>query len=187
MVTFDLILRLINSNLIRGSFISVMAIILANRLFSKRNNAQLSVQIVKWILISHSVLSLGYELYLILSAYIGIDVYLITDRATGLYWWAYWTMLFGNCIFPLFLLIPRLGRNIYIILLVSLLMNVGWWFEHIVIYTSIMHRDYTPESALPFLHAMLIILLQGFLVGLIIAGIGFWWEKGRKKIRLFKL
>jgi hypothetical protein len=153
-----------------------MVIILAKKLLGKRINAQLSVEIIKWVLFGYSVLSLGYTLALVISSYLGIDNYII-NRATGPYWWAYWFMFSGTCIFPLFLLIPRLGRNMYVILLATFLVNIGWLLGSLTIHTASMQRDYVTETNpyLPYMHEWFI-LLRGFIVGLFIAGIGFCWK-----------
>jgi hypothetical protein len=175
---FATILFLINHYLIRGLFVSATVIIFANVLFSKRVNIPLSIQIIKWVLISYSVLLLGYELCLVLSAYFGVDIYMITSRATGLYWFAYWLIIAGNCIFPFFLLIRKLGRNVYIILLTTFVVNIGWLFESFVIHTTNLHRDYVTIGSgyLPYAHEWFI-LLKGFVVGLLVVGIGVWRTK----------
>lgn len=183
MTLYSAILTLLQYNLIRGCFITVLVILLAKTLFGKYVHTNLSVKIIKWILITYAVLSLIYTLTLIAWGYFGASDYIWLTRATGPYWWAYWSMLSGNCIFPLFLLIPRLGRNIYIILLASILMNLGWLLELLTIYMANRHRDYIPAAHPPLWYyaPALIILLQGFLVGVVLIGIEAWWGKRHGK------
>ena len=95
--------------------------------------------------------------------------YKFFDRLTGPYWWAYWMMLNTTSALPLILLKNKFGRNLYLILLVGLLMNIGWIFESMVIHATSTHREYTTEyyyHYLPYSRER-IILMKGLIVGLI--------------------
>ena len=94
-------------------------------------------------------------------------------------------MLFMNCTFPLILLNKRIGKNIYIILLVTLLMNWGWLFESFVIHITSMHRDYA-QSDYPnhFISIREVeLLIKGFFVGVfaLIIGNGIHWFRSLKR------
>jgi molybdopterin-containing oxidoreductase family membrane subunit len=64
-------------------------------------------------------------------------------RATGEYAWAFWTMVFCNCIAPLPWYVRSLRTNVWALFIISLLINVGMWFErfNIVISSTAHHFD----------------------------------------------
>ncbi|MBL8171239.1 MAG: polysulfide reductase NrfD [Acidobacteria bacterium] len=72
--------------------------------------------------------------------------YTIINRALGPYAWAFWTMVTCNMIVPQFFWFKRARTSIPLIFALSLLVNVGMWFERFVIIVTSLHRDYLPSS-----------------------------------------
>ena len=68
------------------------------------------------------------------------------NRATGPFAWAYWTMMTCNAILPQLLWSKRVRTSVPILFVLSLLVNVGMWFERFVIIVTSLHRDYLPSS-----------------------------------------
>jgi molybdopterin-containing oxidoreductase family membrane subunit len=68
------------------------------------------------------------------------------NRAFGPYAWAYWTMITCNVIVPQFFWFKGVRRNTAIVWLLSLLVNVGMWFERFVIICTSLTRDFLPSS-----------------------------------------
>jgi len=68
------------------------------------------------------------------------------NRATGPYAWAYWLMMTCNLFVPQLLWSKRLRTSVPVLFVVSLLVNVGMWFERFVIIVTSLHRDYLPSS-----------------------------------------
>ena len=68
------------------------------------------------------------------------------NRATGPYAWAYWTMVTCNLFVPQILWSKRLRTSVPVLFVVSLLVNVGMWFERFVIIVTSLHRDFLPSS-----------------------------------------
>jgi hypothetical protein len=66
------------------------------------------------------------------------------ERMTGKYGIFYISMLVFHCFFPLILLIPKIQKKIVSFLIVLFLMQMGRFFELIVILTTSFHRDYLP-------------------------------------------
>jgi hypothetical protein len=66
------------------------------------------------------------------------------ERMTGKYGIFYILMLVFHCFFPLILLIPKIQIKIVSFLIVLFLMQMGRFFELIVILTTSFHRDYLP-------------------------------------------
>jgi molybdopterin-containing oxidoreductase family membrane subunit len=68
------------------------------------------------------------------------------NRATGHYAWAYWTMMTCNLFVPQLLWRRRLRTSIPVLFVISLLVNVGMWFERFVIIVTSLHQDFLPSS-----------------------------------------
>jgi molybdopterin-containing oxidoreductase family membrane subunit len=76
-------------------------------------------------------------------------------RATGHYAPHFWTMVACNCVFPLFLFSKRVRAHQGLLLVISILVNVGMWLERFnIIVTSLAHdrspfveRLYHPRPA----------------------------------------
>src|SRR5262249_24671120 len=68
------------------------------------------------------------------------------NRAFGPYAWAYWTMVSCNVIFPQLFWIKKVRTTPWTIFILSLVINVGMWFERFVIIVTSLHRDFLPSS-----------------------------------------
>jgi len=68
------------------------------------------------------------------------------NRAMGPYAWAYWTMMTCNLFVPQLLWWRRLRTSVPVLFVISLLVNVGMWFERFVIIVTSLHRDFLPSS-----------------------------------------
>jgi Ni/Fe-hydrogenase subunit HybB-like protein len=74
------------------------------------------------------------------------EQYAFINRATGPYWWAYWSMISCNVISPQFFWFKKLRTNMTFIFIISIFVNIGMWFERFVIITTSLHRDFLPSS-----------------------------------------
>jgi Ni/Fe-hydrogenase subunit HybB-like protein len=74
------------------------------------------------------------------------EAFTFLNRALGPYAWAYWIMITCNVIVPQFLWFKRIRTNLLGLWVLSLLVNVGMWFERFVIIVSSLGRDYLPSS-----------------------------------------
>jgi molybdopterin-containing oxidoreductase family membrane subunit len=68
------------------------------------------------------------------------------NRATGPYAWAYWTMISCNVIFPQLYWSKKMRTNIAVTMVLSLLVNIGMWFERFVIIVTSLFHDFVPSS-----------------------------------------
>jgi molybdopterin-containing oxidoreductase family membrane subunit len=68
------------------------------------------------------------------------------NRALGPYSWAYWTMVSCNVIIPQLLWVKKLRRNVAFVFCLSVVINIGMWFERFVIIVTSLHRDFLPSS-----------------------------------------
>lgn len=67
-------------------------------------------------------------------------------RAFGHYWWAFWIMFSCNVIFPLSLWFKSVRRNMTALFVLSILVNVGMWFERFVIIVTSLARSFNPST-----------------------------------------
>jgi Ni/Fe-hydrogenase subunit HybB-like protein len=74
------------------------------------------------------------------------EQYAFLNRSTGPFAWAYWTMMSCNLLLPQLLWIRRLRTNLGVLFVLSILVNVGMWFERFVIIVTSLHRDFLPSS-----------------------------------------
>ena len=65
-------------------------------------------------------------------------------RATGHYWWAFWTMFSCNVIIPLLLWFKSFRRNMTAMFILCIFVNVGMWFERFVIIVSSLAHPFNP-------------------------------------------
>ncbi|KAA3595931.1 MAG: hydrogenase [Calditrichaeota bacterium] len=68
------------------------------------------------------------------------------NRAIGPFAWAYWTMVTCNVILPQLLWFKKLRRSIPFVFLMTIIVNIGMWFERFVIIVTSIHRDFLPSS-----------------------------------------
>jgi molybdopterin-containing oxidoreductase family membrane subunit len=62
------------------------------------------------------------------------------------YAWSYYIMMGCNVLSPQFFWFRKLRRNILFTFFMSILVNVGMWFERFVIIVTSVYRDYLPSS-----------------------------------------
>jgi hypothetical protein len=162
---FDII-NLIDTHLIRGISISVLIIILTRKIFPK-SDTQAAITIIKWLLIAYSIAIVFMFLLSFLRLAGSNENFIFWDRITGPYWYAYWIMLAGN-VFPFLLFIKKLNNNVYFILLIAILVNVGWLLESFIVHIACIRRG---EFCFPY-DRELIIILEGILLGVLTLIIG---------------
>jgi molybdopterin-containing oxidoreductase family membrane subunit len=67
-------------------------------------------------------------------------------RAFGPYWISTWVMIVCNAVLPQLLWFRRLRTNIPFVFVLSVLINVGMWFERYVIIITGLSREYNPAT-----------------------------------------
>ena len=65
-------------------------------------------------------------------------------RLFGHYWWAVWIMFTCNVIFPISLWFKQVRRNMVVLFVLCLFVNVGMWFERFVIIVTSLARPINP-------------------------------------------
>ena len=74
------------------------------------------------------------------------ELYAFLNRALGPYAWAYWIMVSCNVISPQIFWFKKARTSIPILFVVSIVINIGMWFERFVIIVTSLHRDFLPSS-----------------------------------------
>ncbi|WP_340200430.1 NrfD/PsrC family molybdoenzyme membrane anchor subunit [Ascidiimonas sp. W6] len=100
------------------------------------------------IMITGSIVGCAYITELFIAWYSGVEYeqYAFLNRATGPYWWAYWAMMTCNVFSPQFMWSKKLRTSIMFSFIISIVVNIGMWFERFVIIVTSLHRDYLPSS-----------------------------------------
>jgi molybdopterin-containing oxidoreductase family membrane subunit len=100
------------------------------------------------IMITGSIVGVAYITELFMAWYSGVEYeqYAFLNRATGPYWWAYTLMMTCNVVSPQFMWFPKLRRSIMFSFFISIVVNIGMWFERFVIIVTSLHRDYMPSA-----------------------------------------
>ncbi len=62
------------------------------------------------------------------------------------YGWSYWLMMFCNVVSPQLFWSRKLRRNITVTFFMSIIVNIGMWFERFVIIVTSVYRDFLPSS-----------------------------------------
>jgi len=102
----------------------------------------------KIILLTGSLVGYAYTMEFFIAWYSGVqaETFTFVNRAFGPYAWAYWIMFSCNVFFPQLFWFKKIRRNIPIMFVLAVLVNVGMWFERFVITVTSLSRDYLPSS-----------------------------------------
>lgn len=100
------------------------------------------------IIVTGSIVGVAYITELFISWYSGVvyESYAFINRFSGPYWWAYWSMMTCNVISPQLFWFKKLRTSLTFTFVMSIIVNIGMWFERFVIIVTSLHRDYVPSS-----------------------------------------
>ncbi len=102
----------------------------------------------KVVMLTGTMVGLAYITEFFVAAYSGVEYeqYAFINRATGPYWWAYWSMMTCNLIAPQVFWFKWARTTPWFIFMLSVVVNVGMWFERFVIIVTSLHREYLPSG-----------------------------------------
>jgi Ni/Fe-hydrogenase subunit HybB-like protein len=85
-------------------------------------------------------------------------------RPTGDYWWVYWMMFTCNCIIPQLWWFKKMRTNLYSLFAISIIINIGMWFERFNIIASSLAHMFDPGAWVYYLpnHVEIGILIGSF-------------------------
>ncbi|MFD2202208.1 NrfD/PsrC family molybdoenzyme membrane anchor subunit [Shivajiella indica] len=100
------------------------------------------------IIITGSIVGIAYITEFFIAWYSGVaaEQYAFMNRMFGPYWWAYWSMMTCNVISPQLFWFKKIRTSIVLTFILSLVVNIGMWFERFVIIVTSLHRDFLPSS-----------------------------------------
>ncbi len=104
--------------------------------------------IAKIILLTGSMVGYAYGIEFFIAWY-GRNPYesfAFESRAFGPYAWAYWTMIACNVISPQLFWFKFCRKNIWVMFAISIVVNIGMWFERFVITVTSLSMDFLPSS-----------------------------------------
>jgi Ni/Fe-hydrogenase subunit HybB-like protein len=102
----------------------------------------------KVILLTGTIVGVAYLTELFIAWYSGYvyEQFAFFNRALGPYWWSYFGMMFCNVISPQLFWKKSWRRNVTLTFFLSIIINIGMWFERFVIIATTLARDYLPSS-----------------------------------------
>lgn len=102
----------------------------------------------KVILATGCIVGYAYSIEFFTAWYSGniYESFTFLNRAFGPYAWAYWIMVTCNVISPQLFWLKRIRTSIPAMFVISILVNIGMWFERFVIIVTSLHRDFLPSS-----------------------------------------
>ena len=120
------------------------------------------------IIVTGSIVGIAYITEFFIAWYSGVEAeqYAFINRATGPYWWAYWSMMTCNVISPQLFWFKKIRTNLAATFIISIIVNIGMWFERFVIIVTSLHRDFLPSSWAMFYPTMYDIGVYVFTFGL---------------------
>jgi len=100
------------------------------------------------ILVTGSMVGFAYlmEFFIAWYSQVSYEKAIFIIRATGPYAWAYWIMITCNVLSPQFFWSKKLRRNVTFTFIISIVVNIGMWFERFVITVTSLSTDYLPSS-----------------------------------------
>src|SRR5258707_7845746 len=102
----------------------------------------------KVTLATGSIVGYAYAMELFIAWYSGNpnERFHFMNRALGSYWWTWIMMVSCNVLVPQLFWFKKVRHNLVIVFILSILVNVGMWFERFVIIVLSLHREFIPAN-----------------------------------------
>ena len=102
----------------------------------------------KIMLATGTMVGYAYAIEFFMAWYSGnpYEGFTFLNRAFGPYAWAYWIMVSCNVIAPQFFWSKKVRTTPWMMVVVSIFINIGMWFERFVITVTSLSRDFLPSS-----------------------------------------
>ena len=104
--------------------------------------------ICKVLLATGTMVGYAYIMEFFIAWYGGnmYELFAFKNRSLGPYWWAYVIMFSCNVFVPQLFWFKSIRKNMVIVWIASIFVNIGMWFERFVITITSLHRDFLPSS-----------------------------------------
>ncbi|MCC6421571.1 MAG: polysulfide reductase NrfD [Gemmataceae bacterium] len=102
----------------------------------------------KMVLATSCMVALAYAIEFFTALYSGnpYEHFAFMNRALGPLAWGYWIMVGCNVIVPQLLWFKKVRTTVAVVFVLTLLVNVGMWFERFIIIVTSLSRDFLPSS-----------------------------------------
>ena len=102
----------------------------------------------KVMLTTGLIVAYAYLLEYFIAWYSGVqsEGFAFWNRAFGNYSWATWSMITCNVFIPQILWFKAVRRNVLLVMVAAMSINIGMWFERFVIIITSLTRDYLPSA-----------------------------------------
>ncbi len=166
MELYSRLIELIDVNIIYCLIPIIFTLMLVDVFFKERFETKKALNLFRWIIIIYSIISWAFYLIGII---VNPEEFAFTERATGPYKIAYWTMFLCALILPFTLFIKKLASKFWYLILVSFGIKIGFYFERFVIFVTNLDRDYNPslqssEFTKLYTFGIGMIILQGVII-----------------------
>jgi len=140
---------------VAGAIFSGMSMVLTLMLIARKTMrlesyiTALHVDVMtKIILVMGGLVGLAYGTEFFIAAYSNnpYEQFAFINRSFGPFGWSYWIMVSCNVLVPQLFWFRSIRRNMAVVFIATLFINVGMWFERFVIIVTSLHRDYLPAS-----------------------------------------
>lgn len=105
--------------------------------------------ICKILIFISLIMGLAYTTELFITWYSANEYEMFTffhNRVTGDYNIAFWIMVISNAIIPQLFWFNKIRKNLLIVFLISIVVNIGMWFERYVIVVTSLTKDLLPSN-----------------------------------------
>ncbi len=104
--------------------------------------------LAKFLLFTASIVGFAYTIEVFIAWYSGNpwERAIFLYRAFGDYWWTFWALFVCNLFIPQLFWFKKFRRNISFLIIVSIAVTIGMWFERFVIITTSLAHDFDPYS-----------------------------------------
>jgi len=105
--------------------------------------------ICKILIFISLIMGTAYATEIFISWYSGNEYEIFTffhNRITGKYNYAFWIMIASNALIPQFFWFEKIRKNLLIVFIISIIINVGMWFERYVIVVTSLTKDLLPSN-----------------------------------------
>ncbi len=104
--------------------------------------------ICKVTLATGCIVSYAYAMEYFIAWYSGnpYERFTFWQRLFGKYWYGGWAMIAFNAVVPQLFWFKKFRTNLVYVFIISILVNVGMWFERFVIVIGSLYRDFVPAN-----------------------------------------
>jgi Ni/Fe-hydrogenase subunit HybB-like protein len=140
---------------VAGAIFSGMAMVLTLMIIARklmRLEEYITVRhidrMAKLVILTSGIVGLSYGTEFFTALYSGspYEQFVFLNRALGPMFWAYWTMVSCNVLIPQLLWFRKIRTSVPAVFVISILINVGMWFERFVIIVTSLSRDFLPSN-----------------------------------------